>query len=1110
MFDPKYSIDPSAETELIKLARPTSAQLRRIHELCQQFELAWHSGQRPVIEKIIECVPAEDQSHLLESLVRSEIELCESTGQEISASELLMRFSWARGVVLRAFVPVAQVERLDGWDIDTIAAETVGNTVQTSVETPQRIGPYAIISEIARGGMGIVYRARQTQLCRDVALKIIRSGQFADEVEVARFRKESMAVGGLQHDGIVPVYDVGHDQGFHYYAMPLISGEDLAAKIAHGPLPASEIASIVRDAAKAVQFAHERGVVHRDLKPRNILVDEKGKVHVADFGLAKLVGLDQHATQSSELTESGQIVGTPAYMAPEQVTGQADPLSDVYSLGAVLYTGVTGRPPHQAATPLETVRQLLDQEPVAPRRLNSLIPRDLDTIILKALSKSPVVRYASAGELAQELDRFLQGRPIKARPLSAPEQLWRWAKRQPIVASLTAAVLFSLTAGLAFSLWLFSIARTNERTAVKNADFAVQTVKRYLTEVAENPELKEVGMESFRRQLLLNAQEFYKQMEGQATKSSALPESQAETYFQLAFISNELGEPENANSHYGKAIDAYRHLVSSRPENLVFQRRLASCLQNQGLVFFQSADAKEGELKLREAVKILQALNEKTLRPEDAALWASALSELGQQVSAPERAQEQKDLFNQVAEICVQLRSTDSDFFSSAEAQSLIQVYDRLALNLQFRGELDKAEQWFQQGGELTTKILQGAPKNAAVLFGLARAHKGLNLVFAKLQRFTQAETEFDAADKIYQQLRDSHPLVFAYLDDLATLSLNQGTQLVIRNELQQAENLLRRSRDYHLQLVARQPNSFSTHRDLGLACSTLATALMKRGELVQAEQIFRQCVEVLEVAKSINPDDLGLAYFSAAASTNLGDLLSEQGKSAESLQVYGVAKSLGLKLTSQENCPPPFLTLAAKTSRSLANAYWKNGDPEKAEAESSAALEVISKLMTTAPDSADNQHLEASLLVLRGEVFLMQNRLDEAREVASRAYDAFTKLIGREQSPQRFQSAIGEVCYLLGRVSSAEKQSDKAIEWFHQAIAAQEKEYEVRKSDSDLASSRARTNVGNSYYHLAVALAEQEKQSEALKACTAAISFQTKFANESAALLQRVQESNE
>jgi WD40 repeat protein/predicted Ser/Thr protein kinase len=290
---------------------------------------------------------------------------------------------------------------------------------------------YELQDELGRGGMGVVYLARDVELKRPVAIKMILSAELADEQQRERFLREARAAAGLEDPGIARVYHVGTHQGRPFLVMEFVEGGSLAGKLRGQPVPSRQTAGIVAALARAVQAAHEAGIIHRDLKPANVLVGPRWELKIADFGLARKV-------DEPGLTGSGAAVGTPAYMAPEQARGQKDvgPAADVYSLGAVLYELLTGRPPFRAATAVETILQVLERQPQPPRTLNPKVERDLEVICLKCLDKRPGSRYASARALAADLERWLEGKPIRARPVGRAERLWLWSRRKPLLAGL--------------------------------------------------------------------------------------------------------------------------------------------------------------------------------------------------------------------------------------------------------------------------------------------------------------------------------------------------------------------------------------------------------------------------------------------------------------------------------------------------------------------------------------------------------------------------------------------------------------------------------------------------------------------------------------------------
>ena len=315
----------------------------------------------------------------------------------------------------------------------------------TDIDNRPRFENYRIIKEIARGGMGVVYRAEQLSPRRMVALKFIKSGTLADSEEVRRFETEANSAAKLDHPNIVPIYEFGESAGRHYYSMGLVEGDSLQQRLQSGPLPPREAAQLMRDLANAVQYAHEADIIHRDLKPANILLEADGRPRITDFGLAK------NQQVGSDMTVTGQIVGTPSFMPPEQAIGDPSKIDehvDIYSLGATLYALLTGRPPFQSSNRMETLQQVIHHPPVAPRVLNAAIARDLETICLKCLRKEPQDRYATAGQLADDLDNWLHNRPILARRLSVRQKAWLWCKRRPAVAiAMTTILLITFLAG---------------------------------------------------------------------------------------------------------------------------------------------------------------------------------------------------------------------------------------------------------------------------------------------------------------------------------------------------------------------------------------------------------------------------------------------------------------------------------------------------------------------------------------------------------------------------------------------------------------------------------------------------------------------------------------
>ncbi len=342
---------------------------------------------------------------------------------------------------------------------DPYATRADGAAAPVARPVTATVPGYEIVSELGRGGMGVVYLARDVRLDRRVALKMILAGEHAGGEEIQRFRSEARAIAQLQSQNIIQIYEVAEHDGRPYFALEYCAGGSLARRAGGQPMPPAEAAALIETLARAVQVAHDKGIVHRDLKPANILLSEDGTPKITDFGLAKR--LDEDAGQ----THTGAILGTPNYMAPEQAEGhrkQIGPPTDVYALGAILYELLAGRPPHQADSALQALRLVATQEPMAPSQLVPAIPRDLEAICLMCLEKSPARRYPTARALAEDLARFRKGEPVVARHLGRVARTWKWLRRHPRATLLVGAALALIVVG-ALALLDRQMARERQR-----------------------------------------------------------------------------------------------------------------------------------------------------------------------------------------------------------------------------------------------------------------------------------------------------------------------------------------------------------------------------------------------------------------------------------------------------------------------------------------------------------------------------------------------------------------------------------------------------------------------------------------------------------------------
>jgi len=409
----------------------------------------------------------------------------EEKGETPDHEQFIARYPEHQQALSEFFADLDMFENSKHLDRNELAPEpsNTGNMLwekSTARLDVRYFGVYEILQELGSGGMGVVYKARHARLRKHVALKLIRAGEFATECEVKMFLAEARAAAKLDHPGIVAVHEVGMHAGRHFYSMDYVAGGSLSNLHRDEPVAARRAADLVKQMAEAIHYAHEKGIVHRDLKPANILLTTGGVPRITDFGLAKRLWADQDSMEAA-CTVTGQVLGTAGYMSPEQATGKSrlvGETSDTYSLGAVLYALLTSRAPFVGESQVDTIQQVIETEPIAPRLLNPSIPRDLETICLKCLSKERLERYSTAQLLADDLQRFLDGRPVLARPISHSARAWRLCKRYPVVTGLSATVALSLLFGILISLFFANEARrgAEENRLLASKEFQAREV----------------------------------------------------------------------------------------------------------------------------------------------------------------------------------------------------------------------------------------------------------------------------------------------------------------------------------------------------------------------------------------------------------------------------------------------------------------------------------------------------------------------------------------------------------------------------------------------------------------------------------------------------------
>ena len=1095
--DPSPSV-PDARTipsNVLPMAPASREQLLLIHASCTELENRWASPQRITIEEIVAAENSDELEQLLESLIRSELELRENEPMPPSANEFHTRFPRQPNAVTRAFCPV---ERLLEWDERALStsnglaagstgpegATVDGFTVMPMDPPPRFLGNYEILEEHARGAMGVVYRARHVLLDRIVAVKVILAGQFALPMDIARFRNEAQAIAALDHPNIVPLFEFGEIDGQHFFSMPWIEGGNLADRIQQSPLPPLEAAEITIQIARGVHYAHGLGVIHRDLKPRNILIDGKSGIRVSDFGLAKIVSSMQASTAKAELTLSGQIVGTPAYMAPEQARGSADKLSDIYSIGAVLFALSTGRPPFQAATPLETLRQLQDTEVVEPHRLNAQIPRDLETITLKCLHKQPGSRYPSAEELANDLQRFVAGIPVFARPISRLEHLVRWTRRQPVVAALAIIIFVSLAGGLASSLVFYGRERQQQQQSVKNFEIASAAVDKYLTEIAASPELKAHGLEKLRKKLLTTARDFYQKLDRQPLRNQTLQVKLAEAYKNLGYISQELGDLPTAIQNYDQMRLAYELLSSESPQSIDYRSSIATSLHQRASIYSKLGNSASAESDLQAAIAGYKAITSLTKAVHYKVMLALTTVDLAALYSNQNRDQEGQAAYADAKAIAKVFSSDSAELEDQEMGQNMVQVYTRLSADCERRGKFDEAATWLLKAIPVSQRMLIGSVDAPDLRFDLASSTGKLALVYQKLDRTDEARKHFKQAEEILVPLTKEHPLVLRYLDGLAAHWLNYGAFEYGRHAWVEAERADQEALRLYRELAQRQPNAIQHWLDVAMVDCNLGDSLYRRGKTTEAKAVLLDALNALVVAKSLEPSHINVLFYSATAQNNLANVLNGEKKYVEAAEAYRFVIE-AMRLLAANN--PTVIDFPKKTASGLHNlstALRRSGAAIEAEAAELEGRQILEELLEKKPDSTEYRNLLVTSLNGLGDIYYDLRRLDDAKQVYEQARTRLLQLAETAGEPTRFQTMLGYVYFNLGRIARNRGSNEEAIDWNSQAIAAQNIELSLRLGNEAADTKRVRGALNNAFRERARGLMRLGRLDEARADC--------------------------
>ena len=671
---------------------------------------------------------------------------------------------------------------------------------------PAPVPGYEILDELGRGGLGIVYRARQKGLKRLVALKMILAGSHAGGEELARFQIEAEAVANLQHANIVQIHDVGEHQGIPYIALEYVDGGGLDHKLARKLLEDAEAAELVETLGRAIDYAHRKGVIHRDLKPANVLLTAEGVPKIADFGLAKRLEED------SGQTRTGAVMGTPSFMAPEQARGAVDeigPLADVYALGAILYCVLTGRPPFTSSSPVETIRQVLFAEPVPPTRLQPKVHPDLETICLKCLQKDPRKRYPSGEELADDLLRFREGKPILARPVGTPERVWRWCRRNPRVAiPSAAAMLLALTLMIGGPAAAIAVNR-EKNTAIVAQDQAEENERQAKASEQEAIDERKKALAS--EQEALDAREEARANEQEAVEARKTAAAQGR--FALDTINTLVRDVQDELKHQPQ-LQALR------------QRLLKSALGGLDLVAANGVDADQKDLLMAAAYRRLGDIylelgqSEKAL--DQYGLCCNIVDELGKNQTLPNYHHNLSSSYSNMGEAARRSGnpSLAADHFRKALGvrrewavetptnkyipQNIAESLGKLGGTSLMMGQVTEAHKFYSESLRLREEWVEWAPANPDAKQELAGAYNAMARTTLRQGKLDDSVTYAQKARDLLSQILETRPQdsdlrgnTALFSNQLANVCLMGGkTQRAIEaysSALPLLENLLQR-----------------------------------------------------------------------------------------------------------------------------------------------------------------------------------------------------------------------------------------------------------------------------------------------------------------------------
>jgi eukaryotic-like serine/threonine-protein kinase len=792
-------------------------------------------------------------------------------------------------------------------------------------------GDYEILKELGRGGMGVVYKARQVSLNRHVALKMIKAGVLADDDELRRFQNEAEAVALLDHPGIVPVYEVGDHDGQRYFAMKLVEGGNLADQLESFKARPRAAAALLSETAEAVHHAHMRGILHRDLKPANILIDSEGHPHVTDFGLAKRVEGDV------EMTASGAILGTPAYMSPEQAHGRRGSITtatDVYGLGAILYALLTGKAPFGGDSVIETVDAVRNRPPEPPKKLNPHVPPDLETICLKCLEKDPRRRYASAHELAADLDNWLDSRPIMARRVGPAERAWLWCKRKPVVAALAAAVVLAVIGGTAAVIAVQ--ARANRDLLASNTKLdqqraraedreaqAIKAVKNYGDVVRNEPALMDDPVfEDLRKRLLNEPLSFFRSLhESLQADHDTRPESLgrlAQASFDLGKLTNEIGDKQDAQRALEESLTIRSRLVREHPAEVQFQVDLA-------MSYFHIAIMRRATGRVSEAAEFYDqasAILARLVRANPSvALYQRHLADILFNVGLlkQETGHTKEALSIQEESLAIRDRLTREHPAEIPYQSDLAMSQSCIGILLKEQGRPVEALAALEKAVSSLELLRRDRPSAEEILSDLAENYDHIGVLRGELNRPAEALAAHEQARVIHERLTLEHPSVTRFQSDLASNQNNTGVLLYAIGRPVEALAAHEQARVIQERLTSKHPSVVDFQSSLARSYNNIGNLQNQLGKKLAALAAHEQARAIRERLTRAEPTLIEFQDELMGTYINIGNIESVMGRQTESLASLGQALVIAERLAKAHPESPDYASNLGATLNNIA-----------------------------------------------------------------------------------------------------------------------------------------------------------------------------------------------